>query len=217
MRLKSVLLVVSLIVMLPAAGALAQTSPIGPQAVWKLPDQLLGRFQKCGDQRECLMAVMRQGGASSQAMAFTMMMKDNCFLSEFKKMGKVDLAFVAYPGRANTNGAYFMVNGTPPMISTEEVNENSKNENKFYININKDPLYSSLSTRYRNLGLWPPALFKQLQTLPNGGQRFIFAYYLIDGPHAGEKVGSALVAFDFDGNGRFLQTRLLSLTREIPR
>lgn len=217
MKLKSVLLGTLLIVMLMVSGAAAQTSTVGPQAVWKLPQQLLSRFQQCGDRMECLLAVMREGGASSQAMAFTAMMKDNCYLAEFKEMGKVDLAYVVYPARANTNGAYFMVNGTPPMISTEEVNENSKKRNKFYININKDSLYSSLNKRYPNLGLWPPALFKQLQTLPNGGQRFIFAYYLIEGPRGGEKVGSALVAFDFDGNGRFLQTRLLRLTREIPR
>lgn len=217
MRSKSILIEVFFIVILFVAGAVAQTSPVGPQAVWKLPDQLLSRFQECGDRIECLLAVMRQGGASAQAMAFTRMMKDNCYLAEFKNMGKVDLAFVDYPGRANTNGAYFLVNGAPPMISTEDIHENAKKRDKFYININKDPTYASLSRRYRNLGLWPPAVFKQMQILPDGGQRFIFAYYLIDGPHAGEVAGSAIVAFDFDGQGRFVQTRLVRITREIPR
>ena len=56
-----------------------------------------------------------------------------------------------------------------------------------------------------------------MQTLPDGGQRFIFAYALIDGPRAGKQAGWVLVAFDFDGQGRFLQTRLVRLTQEIPK
>jgi hypothetical protein len=59
-------------------------------------------------------------------------------------------------------------------------------------------------------------VFQQMQTLPDGGQSFIFAYALIDGPRAGKKAGWVIVAFDFDGQGRFLQTRLVRLTREIP-
>jgi hypothetical protein len=152
---------------------------------------------------------MKQGGASPQAMAFTRMMKANCYLEKFTKMGKVDLAYVFFPHRANTNGAYFLVNGSPPLISTENVE-------KYSIDITKDPLYASLSRKYRELGLWDPAVFQQMETLPGGGQRFIFAYYLIDGPHAGEVAGSVLVAFDFDGQGRYLKTRLVRLTRKIP-
>jgi hypothetical protein len=217
MRLRSVLFVVSLLVMLPAAGALAQPSRVGPQAVWELPSHLFGSFTNCGEDLECLMSVMKQGGASPQAMAFTRMMKDNCYLEKFKKMGRVDLAYVFYPGRANTNWAYFLVNGSPPMISTEEVHLTTQGQGKFSLNITKDPLYASLSQRYRRLGLWPPAVFQQMQPLPDGGQRFIFAYALIDGPHAGKVAGSALVAFDFDGQGRFLQTRLVRLTQEMPK
>ena len=132
---------------LPAAGALAQPARVGPEAVWELPSHLYGRFTDCDEDLECLMSVMKQGGASPQAMAFTRMMKDNCYLEKFTKMGKVDLAYVFYPSRANTNWAYFLVNGSPPMISTENVE-------KFSIDITKDPLYASLSQRYRELGLW---------------------------------------------------------------
>lgn len=216
MRLKSVLLVVSLIVMLPAAGALAQPSLVGPQAIWELPSHLYGSFTGCDEDLECLMPVMKKGGASPQAMAFTRMMKDNCYLEKFKEMGKVDLAYVFYPSRANTNWAYFLVNGSPPMISTENVQLNAQGRDKFSINITKDPLYASLSRRYSELNLYYPAVFQQMQTLPDGGQRFIFAYALIDGSRAGKQAGWVLVAFDFDGQGRFLQTRLVRLTREIP-
>lgn len=216
MRLKSIVLVVSFLVMLPADGALAQPSLVGPEAVWELPSHLFGSFTNCGEDLECLMSIMKQGGASPQAMSFTRMMKDNCYLEKFKKMGRVDLAYVFYPGRANTNWAYFLVNGSPPMISTEEVHLTTQGQDKFSLNITTDPLYASLSKNYRNLGLWAPAVFQQMQTLPDGGQRFIFAYALIDGGHAGKQAGSVLVAFDFDAQGRFLQTRLVRLTQEIP-
>jgi hypothetical protein len=150
-------------------------------------------------------------------MAFTRMMKDNCYLEKFKEMGQVDLAYVFYPSRANTNWAYFLVNGSPAMISTEKVQLNTQGRDKFSINITKDPLYASLSRKYRDLDLHAPAVFQQMQILPDGEQRFIFAYALIDGPRAGKQAGWVLVAFDFDGQGRFLQTRLVRLTQEIPK
>jgi hypothetical protein len=180
---------------------------VGPEAVWKVPSHLFGKFTDCDEDLECLMKVMKQGGASPQAMAFTRMMKANCYLEKFTKTGKVDLAYVFFPSRANTNGAYVLVNGSPPMVSTENVEQ-------FSIDITKDPLYTSLSRKYRELGLWDPAVFKQMETLPDGGQRFIFAYALINGPHAGKQVGWVLVAFDFDGQGRFLHSKLVRLTRE---
>lgn len=183
--------------------------PVGPEAVWELPSHLYGSFTGCDEDLECLMAVMKQGGASPQAMAFTRMMKDNGYLEKFQEMGQVDLAKVFYPSRANTNSAYFMVNGSPPMISTENVADSS-------IDITKDPLYASWSKRYSDLSIYDPAVFQQMQTLPDGGQKFIFAYALIDGPRAGKQAGWVIVAFDFDGQGRFLQTRLVRLAREIP-
>jgi hypothetical protein len=153
------------------------------------------------------MAVMKKGKASPGAMAFTRRMKDNCYLEEFKEKGTVDLAYVFFPGRANTNWAYFLVNGSPWQVSTEDIET---------IDITKDPLYAFLSQQYKEIGCWPPAMFKEMQTLPDGGQRFIFAYTLIDGPRVGKRVGSAVVSFDFNGAGTFLGAKLLRLTQDIP-
>lgn len=215
MRLKSTLLGLSLLVMLLPAMAPAQPPLVGPQAVWELPSHLWGKFTDCGEDAECLMGVMKQGAASPQALAFTRTLKDNGYLEKFTEMGRVDLAYVFYPGRANTNGAYFMVNGSPPLVATEEVHLSVQMRNKFSINITQDPLYASLSKKYPELDLWPPAVFQKMQTLPGGGQGFIFAYALINGPRAGQQAGWVLVAFDFDAQGRFVQTRLVGLTREI--
>lgn len=196
-------------------GVITQ-SPVGPEAVWELPSHLYGRFSDCGEDLECLMPVMQKGGASPQAMAFTRMMKDNGYLEKFQEMGKVDLAKAFYPSRANTNWAYFLVNGSPPLISTENVQLDAQGRDKFSINITKDPLYAAWSRKYPDLDLYNPAVFQQMQTLPDGRQRFIFAYALINGPRAGKQAGWVLVAFDFDGQGRFLKTRLVGLTKEIP-
>lgn len=208
MGLKTILFAMSMVVWLPASGLLAQNAKIGPQAVWELPRDLYGKFTDCDDRLDCLMAVMKQGKASPEAMAFTRMMKDNCYLEKFQKMGNVDLAYVFFPRRANTNWAYFLVNGSPLLVPTEGIDQ---------IDITKDPLYLSLSKHYHEIGLWDPAIFKEMQTLPDGGQRFIFAYMLIDGPRSGECAGSALVAFDFNREGRFLGSKLMRLTREIPK
>lgn len=190
----------------PAASL---SAPVGPQAVWQLPENLVQKFRDCALRLECLAAVMRQGGASPAAIAFTRMIKGEGYLESFQEMGLVGLASVAYPVRANTNQAYFLVNGTPPLISVEELG--------WQIDISKDPLYPSLLKEFPKIMIWGGgAEFQAMQPLPGGGQRFIFAYYLLNGCHACEVGGSAQVALDFDARARFLGTKLLGLSRTPP-
>ncbi len=194
---------------LGTGAALAQE--IGPAAVWQPSVEVLHKFQECGLELECSEAVMRRGGASPAAVAFTGWFARQGhqvlgYLESFREMGRVDLASVMIPGRANTNQIYLMVNGTPGLVSTED--------HLRQIDLTQDPRYFAIAAKYPKIMLWSGgAVFKQMEGLPGGGQRFIFAYDLKNGCHACEVGGSAYVAFDFDARGKFLGTKLLHLTQ----
>jgi WD40 repeat protein len=94
------------------------------------------------------------------------------------------------------------------MISVEELDRWGK------IDIQTDPLYPAIARRFPEVMLWggEPG-YESIQRLPSGGQRFIFAYVLLNGCHACDIAGYAHIGFDFDGTGRFLGAKLLRLTR----
>jgi hypothetical protein len=212
-RLLVVLL--ALPVALNAGGAEAiDAGAVGPAALWRPSGDSVRQFQECGIDLRCVETVMRRGGASPQAADFTRLFARQGlgvpgYLETFREMGRVDLATVMIPGRANTNQVYFMVNGTPELVSTEDHLQK--------IDIRQDPLYPALAAKYPKIMLWGggPA-FKTMERRSGGGQRFVFAYFLRNGCHACEVGGSAWVAFDFDARGTFRGTRLLHLTKSPP-
>ncbi|HEY6324441.1 MAG TPA: hypothetical protein VJA16_23090 [Thermoanaerobaculia bacterium] len=194
---------------------------IGPQAVFKPPSREaeIGVFQKiqaCGAARAgatdskfvaCVVAVLEQAGASPEATAVAALLEGEGYLDSFRKMGKVDLASAAYPIRANDNGEYLLVNGTPRVVRVGDP------DNWKRIDIRKDPLYPALVRKYPRLELWGAADFKAMQRLAGGGQRFVFSYVLLNGCHACEVGGYARVAFDFSSAGVFSGTKLLRLSK----
>ena len=187
------------------------TDEITRSAVFNPPQVVWGRMQEeCTGPNsvECVASIMRQAGASPEAIAFSRKIDGDGYMDSFREMGKVDLVSVFYPFRANTNGGSFLVNGSPSMISLEELDKWGK------VDIRKDPLYPAIAKRFPEVMLWggEPG-FGTMQRLPSGGQRFIFSYVLLNGCHACDVAGYAHVAFDFDRNGRFSGTKLLRLSR----
>ena len=139
-------------------------------------------------------------------------------MGEFREMGRVDLGSVEFPFRANTNTAFFLLNGSPSLISTElgcSVGGGAWHQpcqRKGAVDISQDPNYSRLKSQYPNLELWlAGADFKSAQAKADGGQHFIFSYILVNGCHACYVGSRAEVAFDFDSNGKFTGTKLLKL------
>lgn len=190
---------------------------IGPDVVWKFPSKKVqGKFitawQECRSRSQglgCIAALMRRGGASPAAIAFTRRLDGDAYAESFRKMGRVDLISVFYPTRANTNQVYFMVNGTPPLVSAED--------HLGHIDITKDPRYPAIVKKFPKIMLWGGGpVFKEMQRLPKGGQRFVLAYFLLNGCHACKVGGSAYVAFDFNARGTFEGTKLLRLTESPP-
>lgn len=191
----------------------AAGSAIGPKAVWNPPEVVWARMQgECNhpDFVECVATIMQQAGASAEAIEFTRLIKGEGYMDSFREMGKVDLATVFDPFRANDNGYVLLVNGTSQMINPEDLDKLGK------IDIRLDPLYPSLARRFPQIMLWSNPSFESMQRLPTGGQRFIMQYVLLNGCHACAVAGNAHVAFDFDGTGNFIGIKLLRLSGVQP-
>ncbi len=175
-------------------------------------------WQECNS-INCVLDYMKKSGASEEAIKFSREINDKLFgvtgyLEKFEEKGLIDLGFVMLPGRANTNGAYVLLNGSQPLISTEP-------DPEYEPDITRDPNYPSLKQQYPNLIFWTAqASFISAQAKADGGQRFIFSYNLLNGGHAGEVLGTGEVAFDFDRYGVFKGTKLLKLVpdeiRQLP-
>ena len=194
-----------------------QLSPIGPKAVWDYGPNgpLWEKIQACQrdnypEQIECMTSLVQQGGASTEAIAVMRQLKGNGWIDSFKEMGRVDLATVVYPSRANENWQTLLVNGVPSPVRLEDA------DNLREINIRQDPLYPSLIRKFPRMDLWEgSAQFVTMRRLP-AGQRFVFSFFLLNGCHACAVAGHAQIAFDFDPSGVFLGAKLLRLVAEQP-
>ena len=189
------------------------TNDISAKAVWHPPQAVWGKMQDACSSGgvECVASFMRQAGAPRQAIAFTMLLSGEGsgegYLDSFREMGKVDVATVFDPFRANDNGTILLVNGTPRLINLENL------EKWGHIDITRDPLYPSLARQFPQIELWGNPRGFTMQRLPPRGQRFVIQYVLLNGCHACEVAGYAHVAFDFDGLGAFMGIKLLRLSR----
>ncbi len=178
--------------------------PFGGQCVWNLPWEALAACQeKHPTSSSCLARVMEQHGASQQALALNQLLGGEGFMSEFKPMGRVNLATILFPTRANTNEVLMLVGGEPPLVSSE-IRET--------IDISADLAYPALKRRFPDMELWTSgASLRSMERLPNGGQGFIFDYPLLNGCHACDLAGYALVSLDFGPDGAYIGPRLIRL------
>lgn len=186
---------------------------IGSDAVWR-PEpwqEVWTKWQKgCRPLEEsefvnCITLIMRKAGAPKDAIEFTRIINGSGYLDSFEEMGVVDLGGVFYPSRLNDNGSVLLVNGVPKVI---DVNSWEYHKN---IDITKDPLYPSILEKFPQAELWAHAILNEMKQSPQGGQRFIFTMVLLNGCHACEKAGYAVIAYDFDSSGTFQGTSLIKL------
>lgn len=190
--------------------------PVGSETVWNGGDTFLGAVHGgCGNLSgpelgDCFLKVMKESGASPEAVAFARRMESEAWMHAFRDTGRVDVAYVTYPFRANENHGVLLVNGEPGLIDLD--NAGSPLEEL----LEKDPVYSGLAKRFSGISLWPGDRYTRgfpvMESLPGGGQRFYAGYLLRNGCHACEEIGSAMVAFDFSAEGRFLGKRLMMVT-----
>ncbi len=164
----------------------------------------------------CFVQQMQAGGASPQAVAFMHAVHNDGFMRDFKDTGRVDIAFVYYPFAANENQHCILVNGTPNLVDVDDYELLPKKEE-----LGKNPTYAALLGKYPNIAVFPGDRsgtgFISAERLPDGGQRFVVPYALVNGCHACARVGALRLAFEFDAAGKFLGTRVAGVTEGAPR
>ncbi len=185
-------------------------------AVWKPgPDFLEILHARCDalafpQLGKCFASLMKESGASPEALAFTGRMGNEAWLRAFRKKGRVDVAYLTYPFRANENQGILLVNGDPSPIDVDNLALSTQAELK------QDLTYGELAKKYPDISLWPGDRYGTetpvAETLEKGQLRIFVGYLLRNGCHACEKVGSAVFAFDFDSGGKFLGNRLMMVT-----
>lgn len=219
-RKRSLLHIVLLLIVFGPSQSHSQVTDtaggITSKAVWAAPTEAWSKMQdECnyGERTgvECVLSIMRQSGASPEAIEFTRLLKGDGFMESFREMGRVDLASVFTPFRANSNQRFKLVNGSPQIIDVEgSIGENVETE------IRNDRMYLTLVRKYPNLMLGGYPSFDRMLRLPAGGQQFIFKFQLVNGCRACSTDSYANVGYNFDGAGNFVGTKLVGMSKAQP-
>ncbi len=205
---------------LPPQGPLM--GRIGQASVWHMPSTFLtDAHQACDNASQppsfadCFINQMSKSGATPAAVAFTRMLQkqsdgDVGIMTGYNSVGPVDVAFVTYPLRANTNNGILFVNGTPKIVNGEDLkllNQKAMEES---------PQFQNTKQQFPKVTVWPGD--RDGTTWPNsavgsdGSVSFTLGYPLLDGCHACARAGFAEFNWDFGPNGKFLGTSFLGLT-----
>jgi len=206
----------------PTAPAMEGGGKIGASAVWQMGPTFLATAHKACDNApqppsyaECFIAQMSKAGAPAAAVAFTQMLYqqsggDVGIMSGFNPVGPVDVAWIVYPLRANTNNGLLLVNGSPRIVNAEDLKllDQKGMEQSFQ--------YQDLQNQFPKVGVWPGdrdgTTWPNTQQGPSNGLQFILGYPLINGCHACAHAGTALFTWNFDAQGKFLGTTFMGLT-----
>lgn len=190
---------------------------IGASAVWQPPKDFLGNAHAACDKAmnpvsygECFINQISVAGAPVDGVSFTRMLYQQSdgqvgIMSAFKKYGPVDAAQVFYPLRANDNYGLLLVNGDPSVLDVDDLKKLDQSA------MQQDPMFQAVKRKFPAVDLWPgdrssSEPWPRLQSLPNGGQRFVVSYPLLNGCHACQHLGAVRFGWDFDATGKFLQT-----------
>jgi hypothetical protein len=205
-----------------ALAADAESSvKIGNAAVWQLPAQFVTNAHAACDRiladfSDCFIEQMAKAGAPPAAVAFTRELSksnhgDVGILTGFQPVGPVDIAWVTYPLRANTNYGLLFVNGKPRIIDVEDLKLLDQNA------MERSAQFQDLKRgRFPEVDLWPGdrdgTSWPNSQAGPNHGIQFTADYPLRNGCHACARAGSAFFNWNFDAEGKFLGTTFVGMT-----
>jgi len=192
-------------------------------AVWQMPSTFLAAAHKACDNApqppsfaDCFINQMSKAGAPPAAVAFTQELQkqskgDVGIMSGFDKVGPVvDVAFITYPLRANTNNGLLFINGTPRIINAEDLSLLNQAE------MQQSPQFQNTKNQFPKVSVWPGD--RDGTTWPNsnsnseGGVSFTLGYPLINGCHACARAGFAEFNWKFGPTGKFLGTSFMGMT-----
>jgi hypothetical protein len=183
-------------------------------AVWHPDAGFMQRFQsRCDGRRgtafdDCFADAMANSGASKAALDFTRRLDNQAYLQALEPTGgPVAVAHVFYPFRANENDAWFLVNGTPPLIDVDDQHNNLP-----LAEMRSSAAFAEIHQHYPNVTFWPGDRGRSGPEMSSDGRQIVVDYLLRDLCHACAIVGRVRYGFDFSANGRFLGARLVSIT-----
>ncbi len=212
-RFAFALAAVAAVALAAASSLAAPVITVTAAAVWRPPAGFVERFHKECDGRSgaafdgCFAAAMAKAGASPAALDFTRLLDNQVYLQAYDETGgPVSVAHVVYPFRANENDAWFLVNGTPPLIDVDN------RRNLKLAAMRSSPAYLAIYHTYRNVTFWPGDRGAVGPQVMQNGREFVIGYLLRNLCHACAIVGRVRYAFDFAADGTFLGTRLVSVT-----
>jgi hypothetical protein len=160
--------------------------------------------------QSCFINLMKELGASPEAVKFAMLADSSGFVRHFVHAGTVDIAYVSYPFRANENFGITLVNGHPGMIDVDDFQFVDLTPMK------SDSTYLRILETFPDASVWPGDRFHlnqpEYESLNGRGQRFVVDYLIRNGCHACEDIGVARFAFDFREDGSFEGTSFLGVT-----
>jgi predicted secreted protein len=174
--------------------------------------------QRCSDLggqqlEECFAYAMEDLGASHEAVSFTRALGDGVFLRKFREAGRVDVAYVVNPFRANDLRGVLLVNGEPPIVDVDDISSLPKE------GMEQDRTYIALKKSYPKATLWPgdrSSKYPLMDFTSAGGQEFVVPYTLRNSCHSCEVLGTAYFGFDFDKEGTLSSIRFLRL-EQLPK
>ena len=194
---------------------------VGASAVWQLPEQFIAGAHAACDKSapsglaECFIDQMTKAGASADAVSFTRELYKQSqgevgIMTGLQAVGPVDIAWITYPLRANTNYGLLFINGQPPIVNVENLNLLDRKT------MTKSPQFKDLKFQFPKVDVWPGdrdgKTWPNSQTVANGGIQFVVGYPLINGCHACARAGFALFTWNFTAQGKFLGTTFVGMT-----
>ena len=176
----------------------------GPEQIWTPDQDALSGLFACPPPATftCVGQVMKSSGASPDAIAFYGL--TGWFLTDLEDAdaGPVQLGTILLPWRANENTQSALLGGYPPVIYPER---------EMPPDAETSAAFTAVKQAHPNALLWQSSpTLKGTDTSPQGGQRFIFSYRILDGCHACAVLGAVRVAFDFAPDGTYDLARVLT-------
>lgn len=219
-----VLVLASYVVFLEVEASEESDDEIGPSAVWNPSTNDLAKIQKiCGTNpsgySRCFIEQMSNFGAPPDAVSFTQSYADGnqgmiAVLQGFRPLDAVDLGYALFPGGADFNQRWLLVNGNPEIVNVDDFNLLPQ------IDMQHDWAYGALQVKYPRVTLFDGDRTNgeapQMESLPDGGQRFLIDYPLRDQCRACAQLGRATFAFTFDPTGRLAEVKFVKITSEAP-
>ncbi len=162
------------------------------------------------EQEPCLLAAMKELGAPAEAIRFAASIDGMGFMRRHATCGRVGIAYVDYPLRANENHGAILLPAASRAIDVDDASLLPQRALK------RQATYQRLRRKYPDIIIMPGNRVGQDWLIAtrtrSKGVTITVPYRLLNGCHACAEVGSMLLRFSFDRNGRHRGCSIVRVT-----